>query len=82
MFFNVNFQKELLEEDLRYFYVSLSQLGDSLGIPTPITKSILTVMSTMININYWEGATTLEDIGLAGLNKNQIIEYVTTGKSE
>jgi opine dehydrogenase len=80
MFFNINFQKELLEEDLRYFYVSLSQLGDSLGISTPVTKSILTILSTMLDINYWEGATTLEDIGLAGLNKDQIITYVLTGK--
>jgi len=80
MFFDIKFQKDILEEDLRYFYVSLSQLGDQLGIPTPVTKSILTVMSTMLDINYWEGATTLEDIGLAGLNKDQIVRYVTEGK--
>lgn len=80
MFTDVVFHHGLLEEDLRYFYVSLSQLGDQLGIPTPVTKSILTVMSTMVSINYWEGATTLKDIGLAGLNKDQIVKFVTEGK--
>ena len=80
MFFSSRAQMELLVEDLRYFYVSLSQLGDSLGIPTPVTKAIITVTGTMLDVNYWEGATTLEDIGLAGLNKDQIVKYVTEGK--
>jgi len=80
VFFDVQFQMGILEEDLRYFYVSLSQLGDSLGIPTPTTKAIITVTGTMLDVNYWEGATTLEDIGLAGLNKDQIVRYVTVGK--
>jgi len=80
MFVDIQFQMNLLEEDLRYFYVSLSELGDSLGIPTPTTKAILTVMGAMLDINYWEGATTLEDIGLAGLKRDQIVKYVTEGK--
>ncbi|MEE8414147.1 MAG: NAD/NADP octopine/nopaline dehydrogenase family protein [Dehalococcoidales bacterium] len=80
MFVDVQFQLGLIEEDLRYFYASLSQLGDALGVPTPTTKAILTVMGAMLGINYWEGSTTLEDIGLAGLNKDQIVRYVTEGK--
>lgn len=80
MFFNIKFQKDILEEDLRYFYTTLAQLGDLLGIQTPVTRSILTIMSTMVDINYWEGATTLEQMGLAGLNKHQIVKYVTDGK--
>ena len=80
MFVDVKFHTGLLEEDLRYFYVSLSQLGDAFGIPTPATKSILTVLGTMMGTNYWEGATTLEDIGLAGLNREQIVRYVMEGK--
>ena len=79
MFVDIQFQMSLLEEDLRYFYVSLSQLGDSLGIPTPTTKAIIIVVGTMLGINYWEDATTLEDIGLAGMNEDQILRYVTEG---
>jgi opine dehydrogenase len=79
MFVDVRFLKGLLEEDLRYFYVSLSQLGDSLGIPTPTTKAILTVIGTMLGINYWEGATTLEEIGLAGMRRDEITSYVDRG---
>lgn len=80
MFVDIKFHMGLLEEDLRYFYVSLSQLGDSLEIATPITKAIITVMGTMLDIDYWQGATTLGDIGLSGLNRDQILKYVTEGK--
>ncbi|MFC1931095.1 NAD/NADP octopine/nopaline dehydrogenase family protein [Chloroflexota bacterium] len=78
IFMAIQHIKSVIEEDLRYFYVSLSQLGDLLGVPTPVTKSIVTVMGAMLGINYWEGATSLEDMGLAGLNKDQILKYVTT----
>ncbi len=80
MFCDIVFMKGLLEEDLRYFYVSLSQLGDSLGIPTPVTKGIIEVLGVMLDVNYWQGATTLENLGLAGLNKEQIVKYATEGK--
>lgn len=79
MFTDVNFHHGLILEDLRYFYVSLAQLGEQLGIPTPVTQSIVTVMSTMVGIDYRDGATTLADIGLAGLNREQIVRFVTQG---
>jgi len=59
MFTDVVFHHGLLMEDLRYFYVSLSELGKALGIPTPVTDSVLTVMSVMTGIDYRDGATTL-----------------------
>jgi opine dehydrogenase len=80
MFCDIVFMKGLLEEDLRYFYVSLSQLGDLLGIPTPVTKGIIGILSVMLDVDYWQGATTLENLGLAGLNKEQIVKYATEGK--
>lgn len=81
MFTDVLFHHGLLEEDLRYFYVSLAQLGEQLGIPMPVTNSILTVMSTMVGMDYREGATTLKDLGLAGLNADQIVRFVTEGEA-
>jgi opine dehydrogenase len=80
MFCDTVFLKGLLEEDLRYFYVSLSQLGDLLGIATPVTKGIIGILGVMLDVNYWQGATTLDSLGLAGLNKGQIVKYVTEGE--
>ncbi|UCB44740.1 MAG: NAD/NADP octopine/nopaline dehydrogenase family protein [Spirochaetota bacterium] len=80
MFVDVDFQKALLIEDIRYFYVLLSELGSSLGVPTPVTNGIIDLMGVMLDIDYREGATTLEDVGLAGLNAEQIVSYVTKGE--
>ncbi|MCX5660885.1 MAG: NAD/NADP octopine/nopaline dehydrogenase family protein [Planctomycetota bacterium] len=81
MFTDVAFHHGLLLEDLRYFYVSMAELGEELGIPTPVTRSILTVMSTMVGIDYTQEATTLKDIGLAGLSAEEMVRFVTTGKA-
>lgn len=81
MFTDVQFHHGLLMEDLRYFYVSLAQLGAQLGIPTPVTQSILTVMSVMTGIAYEDHATTLKDLGLDGLDKDQIVRFVQEGKA-
>ena len=80
MFTDVVFHHGLLEEDLRYCYVSMAQLGEQLGIPTPVTNSILTVMSIMVGIDYRKGATTLKDLGMEGMNKDQIVKFVTEGR--
>ncbi len=79
MFTDVGFHHGLLEEDLRYFYVSLAQLGQQLGIPTPVTESILTIMSCMTDIDYRQGATTLEDLGLVGMSGQEIVRFATLG---
>jgi len=70
----------VVSEDLGFFYVPLAQLGDSLGIPTPITKAIVEVMGVMLESNYWEKGVRLEQLGLAGLTADQIVSYVDTGE--
>jgi opine dehydrogenase len=74
------FMESVIREDILYFYVPLVEFAKLLGIPTPTTKSIVEVMGIMLGINYWEKGVTLKDLGLAGMNKERIIRYVTTGK--
>jgi opine dehydrogenase len=74
------FIESVIREDILYFYVPLVEFGELLGIPTPTTKSIIEVMGIMLGVNYWEEGATLEDLGLAGMNKERIIAYVTKGK--
>jgi opine dehydrogenase len=71
---------QLLMEDLAYFYVPVSRLGKALGIQTPIIDAITNIWGTMLDIDYWGKGVTLEQLGLAGLTAEQIIEYVNTGQ--
>lgn len=74
------FMESVVREDILYFYVPLVEFGQLLRIPTPITKSIIEIMGIMLGINYWEKGVTLKDLGLAGMNKQRIINYITIGK--
>jgi len=70
----------VLSEDLEFFYVPLVRLGDSLSIPTPVTKAIVEVMRVMLKSDFWENGVTLEQLGLAGLTVDEIVRYVNTGE--
>jgi opine dehydrogenase len=67
-----------ITEDLPYGLVQRSQLGDLVGIPTPVIDSIINLGSAVCEMDFWKGRT-LEDLGLAGKNKEEIIEYLEKG---
>lgn len=67
-----------ITEDLPYGLVHRSQLGDLVNVPTPIMDSIVHLGAAICEIDFWKGRT-LEDLGLAGMSKERIIEYVQNG---
>jgi opine dehydrogenase len=67
-------------EDIEFFYVPMTRIGDLLGIHTPITKAIVEIMGTMLEIDYWAKGLTLEKLGLAGFARDQIVRYADTGQ--
>jgi opine dehydrogenase len=74
------FIESVIREDIMYFYVPLVEFGQLLGIPTPTTNAIIEVMGIMLGINYRENGITLKDLGLLGMTRERIVDYVTTGK--
>jgi opine dehydrogenase len=67
-----------ITEDLPYGLVHRSQLGDLVNVPTPIIDSIVHLGAAICEMNFWKGRT-LEDLGLAGMNKERIMEYIQNG---
>jgi len=64
-----------ITEDLPYGLVHRSQLGNLVNIPTPIIDSIIHLGAAVCEMDFWKGRT-LEDLGLAGMTKEQIMEFV------
>ena len=64
-----------ITEDLPYGLVQRSQLGEIVGIKTPIIDSIINLGGAICEINAWEGRT-IEDLGLAGMNNEEIMNYL------
>jgi len=69
-----------LAESIPYFLVPLSHLGHLLGVPTPATDTIIHLAELITGINYRREGLTLEQIGVAGLTKEQMISYANTGQ--
>lgn len=67
-----------ITEDLPYGLVHRSQLGDLVNIPTPIIDSIINLGSGICESDFWKGRTLVE-LGLAGMTKEQIMEYLQNG---
>ena len=71
--------ERVLEEDICYSFIPLMRLGELLGVSTPVIKSMVEVVSVMLDKDYWGRGVTLEDIGLANLNEEDILSYINKG---
>ncbi len=68
-----------ITEDLPFGLVPMSQLGDRLGVPTPLIDSFVNLGSEICGENYWETGRTLKTLGLDQLAKEEIIALVEEG---
>ena len=75
-----------LQEDLPYGTVLIAELGEALGIPTPVSRGVTDLFKTMLDVDYWQKdklgnpSANLKTLGLDGLNRKEMLEYVTTGE--
>jgi opine dehydrogenase len=77
-----NFLKgRYVTEDLPYGLVPISELGKLVKVPTAAIDSVVQIGSVISETNYWETGRTFKKLGLDGMNKTQLMEYVTKGKS-
>ena len=66
-------------EDLPYGLVHRSQLGQLVNVPTPIIDGIINIGVVVCETDFWKGRT-LEELGLAGMTKEEIMRYLQEGK--
>lgn len=65
-----------ITEDLPFGLVPVSELGDKLGVPTPIVDSIVHIGASVCQEDYWTTGRTLKKLGLDTLSREEIIKYV------
>jgi len=71
--------ERVLNEDICYSFIPLVRLGELLGASTPVIKSMVELVSVMLDKDYWGKGVTLENMGLANLNKEEILSYINKG---
>jgi opine dehydrogenase len=69
-----------ITEDVPYGTVMYSSLGKLLGVPTPASDSTNTILSVVDQTDYWAQGRTVEKLGLAGLSRDQVLQYLETGE--
>jgi len=69
-------RERYIHEDCPCGLVPVHEFGKLAGVPCPTIESIITVCNIYNNTDYFKEGITLEKLGLAGMTKEQILEYV------
>ena len=67
-------------EDVPIGLVCWSQLGEVLGVPTPLMKATIEIGIAISDVNYWETGRTLQRCGIFGMSPEEMRQYVKTGQ--
>jgi opine dehydrogenase len=68
-------------EDLPYGSAFFASLGDMLSVPMEATKNIIALGSLMTGRNLAGEGVTMATLGLDSLSKEELLEFLYTGKS-
>lgn len=55
------------------------ELGKKFGIATPVIDSIITLGSAMVGTDFYQTGVTLDELGIAHLNKEELLDYLENG---
>lgn len=65
-----------ITEDIPTGILPLSELGKVAGVPTPLFDSLICICSFLLEKDFREDGRTLDNLGLGGMTKQQIVEYI------
>lgn len=65
-----------LLEDIPTGLVPMSSLGDLLNVPTPTMNALTDLACALHSIDYRKDGRTVENLGLSGMNAQQIRSLV------
>jgi opine dehydrogenase len=66
-------------EDVPTGLVPIASFAQTVGIPTPASRSIVDIACVMYGRDFWTEGRNMENLGLAGMEAEQILDYVSQG---
>lgn len=66
-------------EDIPIGLVCWSQLGDLLGVSTPLMRATVEIGIAISGVDYWATGRTIARCGIVGMNASTLSEYARTG---
>ena len=68
-------------EDIPYGSVFFASLGEQIGVSMPATRTIVDLAGLMTGHDFWGEGFTTEKQGLSGLTRQELLDFVQTGRS-
>jgi opine dehydrogenase len=69
-----------ISEDIAYGLVTWADLGDLAGVATPLMDAIVHISASIHGVDYFQAGRTLKNLALGHLTRNQLVDYVNTGR--
>ena len=68
------------DEDIPYGIATWSKLGTQYGVGTPLMQAFVGIGSIIMGFDGWENGRSLEDLGIAGIDKHALKAYLYSGE--
>lgn len=68
-----------LTEDIPTGVLPIMELGKAAGVETPLLESMVYICEALLDMDLRTNGRSLKNLGLEGMNKEKIIEFVTNG---
>jgi opine dehydrogenase len=69
-----------ITEDVPTGLVPIAAFGKAAGVVTRTCEGIIDVCCTLLGRDFWAEGRSLENLGLNGMDRETVLEYVTTGQ--
>ena len=66
-----------LTEDIPTGVLPIMELGKAAGVSTPLFQSMISVIENLLDIDFHTDGRSLKNLGLEGMNKEEIVKYIT-----
>lgn len=66
-----------LTEDIPTGVLPIMELGKAAGVPTPLFLSMISVIESLLDMDFHTEGRSLKNLGLEGMNKEEIVKYIT-----
>ncbi|MBW1803648.1 MAG: NAD/NADP octopine/nopaline dehydrogenase family protein [Deltaproteobacteria bacterium] len=71
-----NMQHRMITEDCPYILVPLASLGQMIGVPTPVTRALITLASEVNGTDYFADGRNVERLGISGYSIEQLNAFL------
>lgn len=68
-----------LTEDIPTGVLPIMELGKAVGVKTPLLESMVVIIENLLDADFHTDGRSLINLGLEGMNKDEIINYINNG---